>query len=115
MISFIVWLNPWPPLPLPAPSITSVCCSQEWHGCLSCDQLQSAVCALFVGVVCVLLLACLVPSFKYTTARIRKVWLAPLALARFTSRTIDKTPTLPYNYINVHTDVCTYKNMWTRH
>ena len=37
-IGFIIWLEPW--TPLPSPTITSLCCSQNLHLCLSYVQLS---------------------------------------------------------------------------
>ena len=42
---------------------------------------ESVVCAVF-SLWCAVFVVCLVPSFRYTTARFRELSLAPLALAR---------------------------------
>ena len=93
MISFIIWLKPWTPPPPPPPPMTSVCCSQARHFCPSCVQLL--VCGMCIFrlccvqfLVCVMCgaLVCLVPSFRYTTARLREPSLASVASARSARR-----------------------------
>ena len=81
MIFVVLWLKPWtppPPLPpyhlcllFPDPAFLSVLCTA-----FSLWYVQFLVCVM-CG-----FLVCLVPSFRYTTARFRELSLASLASAR---------------------------------
>ena len=85
MISFIIWLKPWTPPPPPPPYDLCLLFPGPAFLFVSCSDLSLWYVQFLVCVMCGALV-CLVPSFRYTTARIRELSLASLALARFAGR-----------------------------
>ena len=80
---FIIWLEPWTPTPAPPPPSyhLRLLFPEAAFLLVFCIDISLFMCSLCLCCEC--RLVCLVASFRSTTARIRELWLASLALARF--------------------------------